>query len=256
MILNTTLYGPTNGEPVLAIHGACSNGARYRRLAEEALPSRRVIAIDLRGHGRSGWDPPWHIAQHVEDVLETLDELGCERVDVIGHSLGGCVGIYLAIEVPNRIKRLVLLDPAIGVDPELTRKMVDEFIVDESYESPEDALAAWTEDTPPQARWGPAEDIPTRLEQGSDGRFRFRYSRGAAVTACSECARPFPSLKRYPGRVLVVAGVRSGFVGPPQRSWFRKELGDRLSVVDLDCDHMVYWEAFEDAARVVSDFLA
>jgi lipase len=256
MILNTTTYGSTNAEPVVAIHGAVANGARYRRLAEEALPSRRVMAVDLRGHGRSGWLPPWDIRQHVEDVVETLDAFGYERVDVIGHSLGGNVGIHLAIAVPNRVERLVLLDPAIGVDPALTQDMVDEFLADESWVSPEEALAARTAEAPPEAHWGYAEDIPTRLEQGSDGRFRFAYSRGAAVTAASECARPFPSLKGFPGRVLVVAGLRSGFVGAPQRSWFERELGDRLSFIGLDCDHLVYWEAFEETAEAVSEFLA
>jgi lipase len=256
MILNTTLYGPRNAEPVLAIHGATANGARYRRLAEEVLTSRLVVAVDLRGHGRSTWDPPWNIEQHVQDVLETLDALGHKDLDVIGHSLGGCVGIYLAIAVPGRVERLVLLDPAIGVDPELTEEMVDYFLVDESWDSPEAALAARTAGEPVQAYWGYAEDIAARLEQGSDGRFRFRYSRGAAVTAGSECARSFPSLEGFTGRVLVVAALRSGFVGPSQRSWFQNELGDRLSVVDLDCDHMVYWEAFEDTARAVADFFA
>jgi lipase len=88
MILHSNLYGPPSGEPALAIHGITCAGTHFRRLAEEGLPSRRFVAVNLRGHGKSSWDPPWHIGQHVEDVLETLDAADVERSDVIGFSYG------------------------------------------------------------------------------------------------------------------------------------------------------------------------
>jgi hypothetical protein len=64
-----------------------------------------------------------------------------------------------------------------------------------------------------------------------------------------------PSLSSFPGRVLLVTGARSDVVGPSQRSWIQREVGVRLSVAQLDCDHMLYFEAFEDLVRVVRDFL-
>ena len=105
------------GVPILAIHGVKSHGRRFRRLAEEAWPERTTLAVDLRGHGASTWDPPWDVSTHVADLLETLDAEGVERVAVVGHSFGGCLATHLAAAAPDRVERFVLLDPAVALPP-------------------------------------------------------------------------------------------------------------------------------------------
>jgi lipase len=219
------------------------------------LPWRRFLAVDLRGHGKSPWDPPWHVDQLVEDIIETLDALNVERSDVIGFSYGGCISIHLAAEAPERVDRLVLLDPALLLDRDWVLEGVEEELEDWSFASPEEALRERMIDRPPQASQGYKEDNDVRLERGEDGRYRIPYSRGAVITAYSEMSRPLPSLAGFPGQVLLVTGARSDVVGPRQRSWIEHEVGDRLSVSQLDCNHMLYFEAFEDLARVVRDFL-
>jgi len=81
-VLNLHHYGSPDGAPTLAIHGVTAHGERYRRLAHEAFPERRWLAVDLRGHGRSTWDGPWTVERHVADLIETLDAEGVERADV------------------------------------------------------------------------------------------------------------------------------------------------------------------------------
>jgi pimeloyl-ACP methyl ester carboxylesterase len=76
-----------------------------------------VIALDLPGFGES--DPPpeaWDADDYMRFVLRFLDELGVERVHVVGHSNGGRVGICMAAEHPDRIGRLLLVDSA-GLRP-------------------------------------------------------------------------------------------------------------------------------------------
>ena len=59
---------------LVCLHGVCGHGLRFRRLVEERLAGRfHVRALDLRGHGRSGWEEPWTIERHVDDVLETVE---------------------------------------------------------------------------------------------------------------------------------------------------------------------------------------
>ncbi len=113
MRLNVHHFGPADGAPLLAIHGVTSHGRRYVDFAELAAPDRHVLAVDLRGHGRSGWEPPWNVDTHLADITETLDAEGVtEPVDVIGHSFGGLLALALVTASPERVQRAVLIDPA------------------------------------------------------------------------------------------------------------------------------------------------
>jgi 3-oxoadipate enol-lactonase len=69
----------------------------------------RVIRVDHRGHGGSPVPPgPYRVADLAGDVLALLDALGLDRVAFCGLSMGGCVGMYLASEAPERISALTL----------------------------------------------------------------------------------------------------------------------------------------------------
>ena len=118
MLLQLHEWGDASAPPLVCVHGINAHGRRFRRLAEERLATRfRVLAPDLRGHGSSEWEPPWTIATHVHDLLETLDDAGVRKADWIGHSFGGRLVLELAALAPERIDRAVLLDPAIQLLP-------------------------------------------------------------------------------------------------------------------------------------------
>jgi lipase len=54
-MLNVHRFGPDEGPAILCLHGVTGHGLRFRRLANDCLAGRRVLAVDLRGHGRSRW---------------------------------------------------------------------------------------------------------------------------------------------------------------------------------------------------------
>ena len=60
MRLHLHEWGSADAPPVVCLHGVTSHGARFAHLAER-LSGFRVLAPDLRGHGRSGWEPPWRL---------------------------------------------------------------------------------------------------------------------------------------------------------------------------------------------------
>jgi len=102
MLLQLHAWGDPDAPPVVCLHGLNAHGRRFRKLAEERLSSRfRVIAPDLRGHGASEWEPPWTIATHAHDVLETLDDAGIRTAVWVGHSFGGRVLLELAAAAPD-----------------------------------------------------------------------------------------------------------------------------------------------------------
>lgn len=104
---------PGNHEPPLLIaHATGFHGRCYSAIAEH-FADRRVIALDLRGHGRSEGGPieDWRVM--VDDVASLLDQLRIRRAVGVGHSMGAHVLVQVASENPQAFSRLVLFDPVI-----------------------------------------------------------------------------------------------------------------------------------------------
>lgn len=101
--------GPRDA-PALVLAGSLGSTVEMWRPQVGPLTERfRVVRIDHRGHGGSPVPPgPYRVADLAGDVLATLDALGLDRVAWCGLSMGGCVGMYLASEAPERISRLTL----------------------------------------------------------------------------------------------------------------------------------------------------
>ena len=140
MRLNLHEWGEPGAPPLVCLHGVGDHGRRFRRLAEERLADRfRVLSPDLRGHGRSAWEPPWNLAAHVADLVETAEEAGVRRAVWLGHSFGG----RLLLELPHRlVERAILLDPAIDLLPGVALNLAEEERKKRSFASAEEALAA------------------------------------------------------------------------------------------------------------------
>lgn len=149
-------WGPEDGRPVLALHGWLDNAGSFDALAP-LLGGVHLVALDLPGHGRSEHRPPgaaYHLTDYVLDAAAAADRLGWERYAVMGHSLGGGIGMLLAASLPAEVERLVLLD---GLAPGTT----------EPADAPARLTAAIRERRAPPARrervYPTLEDAMTRL---------------------------------------------------------------------------------------------
>ncbi|WP_330299690.1 alpha/beta fold hydrolase [Streptomyces sp. NBC_00503] len=102
--------GPAGGAPLVLLP-ALGEGADHWSPVREALArDRRVYALDLRGHGRSERTAAYSLELMRDDVLGLLDALCLDRVDLVGHSMGGVVAHLVAQHSPWRVARLVLED--------------------------------------------------------------------------------------------------------------------------------------------------
>jgi lipase len=250
--LHVTEFGPADGPPVLALHGVTGHAGRWRVLAD-ALPDLRLVAVDVRGHGRSPWTPPWHLEQHVADALAVLDGLGLERAAVLGHSFGGAIAVHLARTAPLRVRQLVLLDPALGLDPGDMLEAAEDFRGEESYPDRAAARADRAQ------RWAGVADelVDAELAEHlvADGdRFRYRYSRAAVIAAWGEMARPAPTPPAGL-RTLVLPAAQADYVSPAWLDACRAELGPALTVAAVDAGHMLYLERTAEVAGHVAAFL-
>ncbi|MCC7360098.1 MAG: alpha/beta fold hydrolase, partial [Anaerolineales bacterium] len=108
-------WGPAAGAPVLCLHGMLDHGAGWEAVAVRlAQRGRRVLAPDLRGHGRSAHNP-FGSAYRLTDMLSDMEGLlglaGPRRPILVGHSLGAALAALLAAAHPERFAGLVLVEP-------------------------------------------------------------------------------------------------------------------------------------------------
>jgi N-formylmaleamate deformylase len=105
---------PARSQAVVLLHGITSSSLSWARVAPRLADTFRVVALDFKGHGDS--DKPasgYRLADQAAEVDHACQALGLDQPMVIGHSWGGAVGLLLATST-NRVRRLVLEDPAIG----------------------------------------------------------------------------------------------------------------------------------------------
>jgi lipase len=255
--LNTHQYGDPAGRPLVCVHGVTGHGERFRRVAQERLADRRVLAVDLRGHGHSGYEPPWTLESHVADLAETAAAHGVERAAWLGFSFGGRLVAELALARPALVERLVLLDPALHLPPGFALDAAEGELEDESYATADEAidarLAGGTLFSTPREYL--EEEMRQALVGGPDGRLRYRYSRAAAICAWGEMARPEAEPARVP--TLLVLGSESHVPNAGQADRYRSALGYELfSATTLRSGHSLLWDALGETADAVTRFLA
>jgi pimeloyl-ACP methyl ester carboxylesterase len=94
-----------SGKPLVLIHGAFGWAAAYPALAKD----RQMIAVELQGHGHTAdIDRPLSYEQMADDVAALLKELKISQADVFGYSMGGTVGLTLAIRHPGLVRKLAI----------------------------------------------------------------------------------------------------------------------------------------------------
>jgi lipase len=258
MILSTHEWGEGDGVPVVCLHGVTGHGGRFVELAGRI--GRRVVGVDLLGHGDSSWDPPWDLKAHLDALVETAGALDIEQAVWVGHSFGGRLVAELVVRDKPLVAAAVLLDPALYIEPTVVRPRAEGLCADISFGSPDEAIGARLNDgsvfTTPRSIL--EEEMAAHLERGADGRWRFRFSHPAAIGAWSiMSARGAGVPTKVP--TLLVLGERSWISPPPIP---RRPLGSSarasgwmIRTATVPGGHSVLWDDFEQTADAVVAFL-
>ncbi len=107
------------GPALLFLHGIGSSTVDWAAQIQEFARTYRVVALDLRGHGESEKPPgPYGMALFAADVAAVLRALDIPSAHVVGLSLGGCVAFQLAVDFPDLVLSLVVVNSA----PEIVRR--------------------------------------------------------------------------------------------------------------------------------------
>ena len=106
-----------SGEPLLMLHGGIGAHEQFGPNLAELARTRQVIVAHMQGHGfTKDIDRPYSYPQFGDDVAALLDHLGFVSVDILGYSLGAGIALRMAIQHPQKVKRLIIVSGTMSMD--------------------------------------------------------------------------------------------------------------------------------------------
>ena len=248
-----------SGEPVLFVHGALIADAFLPLLSQESLSGYRLISYRRRGYeGSSPAPADLSVRGQAQDSRALLQHFGIEKAHVVGHSFGGAVALQLALDSPQSVRSLALLEPAlmVGESGQGYRDALQNLVRQYEAQGVVTAVAAMLGARWPAYREGLAPVMPGALAQAE-------RDAGAAFE------RELPSLMewrfgeaeaaRITQPVLSVIGERSAGLSPrfeASHRWLLATLKNVEGYVLPGAHHFLQVENPGDMAAALASFFA
>lgn len=240
--------GSRERPPILCIPGLTRNARDFEPVADRYAGDWRIIAVDLRGRGGSGYDPnPTHYAPpvYVADLMKLLDQLGIADAVFVGTSLGGLCTMLLAATDNERIAGALLNDIGPEIDPAGIARIGSYVGKDTRYASWDEAAAGLAQRNQSMfPRWK-ADDwmrFARRVCREEGGTIRFDYDMAIAGNFRLADKQPqtdaWPYYRALDGRpVTILRGEYSDLLAAATAERMTKEISDAELVVVPQVGH-------------------
>lgn len=242
-------HDPRGGiPPLVVLHGLLGSSDNWQTLGLRWSTDRPVVLVDQRNHGRSPHHPSHTYPDLVLDLLDTLDSLGVERADLLGHSMGGKTVMHFADRHPSRCRQLIVADMAPVAYPPHHVPLFDAMMgLDLSAFDKRSTVEA--ELAKRIAEPGIRQFLLKGLYRPEPTRFAWRSNLPILRRHLADMTSLIP-LGNVEVRTLAIYGARSGYVVGRGLDAMRSHF-TRLEEVALDAGHWLHAEqpaAFHDAA--------
>ena len=239
------------------MHGIGGSSASWQGVITGFAATHHVVAIDLPGHGQSDVPDPvgtdYSVAGLARAVTEALDQLGLERVTLVGHSLGGAVAMTAALTAPDRVERLVLVDST-GLGDEISADLVELLDAPPSEDASRALLQLFFHDPRLVLDAGVTEHHTALTRPGAHA--ALRAIGGQTFTAAGRQAVRDSRLDEITQPVLVVWGEHDRVIPAAHAETARAVLADVEVAIIPGTGHAPQVEDPDAFAAVLAQFLA
>jgi len=257
--------GDRSALPIVLLHGLRGYSGTWRKLAAVFADRYRLIALDQRGRGDSGWDPDgsYYTARYVKDLEGVVDVLALPRFFLLGHSMGGTTSYVYADRHPERLYALLIEDiaPGSSISGAGAGRIVDEMKnLPLSFESWSQARDYWRQLRPSLAPAAIEERVAESLREDGSGRIVWRYdAEGIARVRLNPDPAHIVDLwavvQSLSVPTLVIRGGRSDFC-PADTVGEMTRRNTRIGSVTVpEASHYVHDDAPDLFAELVGGFL-
>jgi haloalkane dehalogenase len=254
-----------SGPALLLVHGTPSWSFEYRELIRGLSAEHRTIAADHLGFGLS--DRPqefsYSLAEHTANLRRLLADRNVEKFSLVVHDFGGPIALPLALEAPERIERLVIMNSwlwPMGVDPkfEKNKALLDTWLMKFMY-----LRANFSASYMVKAAWGTRQPLTSERHRRFKAMFPDKRSRVGTWAFARALVREEEHLERMHAQLeklrgiptLVIWGMADKMVGAPHLARWRAELPNARFVELADVGHFPQEEAGAEVTELIRRFL-
>ncbi|MCP4327920.1 MAG: acetoin dehydrogenase dihydrolipoyllysine-residue acetyltransferase subunit [Alphaproteobacteria bacterium] len=246
--INVLTMGENDNTPMVLVHGFGGDLSSWMFNQEALAGDRPVHALDLPAHGGSEFRGESTLAALVAAVTAAMNALEVASAHLVGHSLGGAVGLSLALDSPSRVASLSLISPA-ALGPDINRDYIEGFIAAERRPQMKEVLSLLFAD-PGAVRRDMVQDV-----------LRFKRMDGVPAALRAIADDNFPDGRQshvLRGRigdiecpVQLIWGRRDGIIPASQADGLPAQI--RVHMID-DAGHMAHMEQAAMVNRIIAEF--
>lgn len=201
------------GHPLIILHGLFGSSDNWQTLAKRFASSYKVYTIDLRNHGRSFHHDEFNYEVMMQDILHFVDEHHLDHFSLMGHSMGGKLGMKCALHVPERVQNLIVIDIA----PRKYQILHDMII---QALKTLDLTLYHTRDQVDEALGEMIQNFPVRqfllknLKRDGEGLFKWKINLCVIDRNIHNLVVEIYSDEPFQGKTLFIAGEKSDYIRP------------------------------------------
>ena len=247
-------FGGQGNPPLIVIHGLLGSSRNWISVCKQLVNDFEVFALDLRNHGNSPHADEMTYEQMAKDVKEFITEQKFTRVNLIGHSLGGKVAMYLAVHNRRLVESLIIEDIAPKTYPPHNARDIEgmnalDLTSLKSRKEADEFLKKWMPD------WSKRQFILTNLVRNEDGDFKWQVNLSSITKNLDEiCKNPLIDGDQYMGPSLFIVGGVSDFVSMDDASLLQKFFSRNVLKIVNGAGHNVHQERKDEFIESVLDF--
>lgn len=208
-VLHSKIVG--KGKPLLILHGFLGSGDNWISLARKFASQFEVHIIDLRNHGRSFHADEMNFGLMCKDVYQYCQQNDLKDIAILGHSMGGKIGMHIAVNHPELVSKLIVADIAPksykrGHDSILDALNAIDFSIHKTREAVAKIIAKYVESEP--IRLFLQKNV---YRKGKDA-LAFRFNLPVLMQYYDEFTESLPTDYQFDGEVLFLKGALSDYI--------------------------------------------